>query len=369
MAINTLQGYFASKGQALPSLAERGKTFSSLGLGTGYAGTADQNNALLAKLMGGGSTTPAAPTASPSGQASGFAGSGGAFSNGNGIVNVDQAYQPLTDQTAQVAKDRQALIDSLTQKQNDLTSSFEDPGTEYKRLYGEFGLPDLETTVNTFKNQIRDTSNRQANLPNVLAAKAAGTFATNGQVTNDEGVQGKLLNADLIQLGNNLDPILTAYNTGVSNVNNIVQNTQAQNQTKADLFKDLAARTLSGFDTSSEQQLNALSAKIQSGIQLSTTEKQMAQDLLLKEQEYKTTLAAAGISAGATLGAAGIGAEASKQNAALNNPGITITKNPNGTYSGALPSYLGNLGGTSTSVPAGQSSAVKSAVASIFGGR
>lgn len=363
----TLNDYYSSIGQALPSLSARSSLYSSAGLGGGYTGTAAQNTALLGKLVssGGAFGTPSQPSSQPSSPSSSPSG-GSVF--GTGIVNVDNAYQPVTDAQAQIQAGRQALLDSINKGQNDLVSSFQNPADQYNSLYQQFGLPDLATAINTFKNQIRDTSNQQADLPNVLAARAAGTFATADQVNSDEGVQGKLLNSQLTQLGNNLDPILTAYNTGVGNVNNIVSATQQQNQLKEQAFADNAARQVSGYDTSAQERLDSLIEKVNSGIQLTTTEKQMAQDLALKEQEYQTTLQAAKISAGATTGAATIGAEASKQNAALANPGVAVTKQPNGTYTAALPSYLQSVGSSFSSPQASTSTsdAVRAAVSNIF---
>lgn len=60
MAISTLWDYYASKGQALPSVAQRRTDY---GLGSDYTGTAAQNTALLQKLLGGASMP--APTATP----------------------------------------------------------------------------------------------------------------------------------------------------------------------------------------------------------------------------------------------------------------------------------------------------------------
>lgn len=48
-----LSEYYKSQGKALPSVQERAGIYSSLGLGGGYSGTADQNNALEAKLRAG----------------------------------------------------------------------------------------------------------------------------------------------------------------------------------------------------------------------------------------------------------------------------------------------------------------------------
>lgn len=54
--ITTLSAYYASKGQALPSVAQRAQIYQSLGLGQSayYTGTAEQNTKLLNALMGQG---------------------------------------------------------------------------------------------------------------------------------------------------------------------------------------------------------------------------------------------------------------------------------------------------------------------------
>lgn len=64
----TLYDYYKAIGQSLPPVATRADVYKSLGLGSAYSGTADQNNALLGKLkeLSVGST-PAAPAASTPG--------------------------------------------------------------------------------------------------------------------------------------------------------------------------------------------------------------------------------------------------------------------------------------------------------------
>lgn len=57
----TLSEYYISKGQSLPSLSQRATLFQQLGLGSSstYAGTANQNNALLSALSGASPITTA----------------------------------------------------------------------------------------------------------------------------------------------------------------------------------------------------------------------------------------------------------------------------------------------------------------------
>lgn len=47
---NTLFEYYKSKGQNLPGIKDRAKTYESLGMGAGYQGTTDQNISLLNRL-------------------------------------------------------------------------------------------------------------------------------------------------------------------------------------------------------------------------------------------------------------------------------------------------------------------------------
>lgn len=61
--INTLYDFFKSKNQALPSVDERAKTYN---LGSDYRGTAEQNNALLARLKGEQTPAPVAQSGMPS---------------------------------------------------------------------------------------------------------------------------------------------------------------------------------------------------------------------------------------------------------------------------------------------------------------
>lgn len=63
--MNTLFEYYKSKGQNLPGIKDRAKTYESLGLGTGYQGTTDQNISLLNRLqtMASKPATPAVPMA------------------------------------------------------------------------------------------------------------------------------------------------------------------------------------------------------------------------------------------------------------------------------------------------------------------
>ena len=54
--VNTLYDYYTSLGQSLPSVQDRSQIFTDAGLGSNYAGTAEQNQLLLSHLQQGSNT-------------------------------------------------------------------------------------------------------------------------------------------------------------------------------------------------------------------------------------------------------------------------------------------------------------------------
>lgn len=64
---NTLYDYYKTKGQSLPSVQERSKSFEQLGLGSGsaYKGTYEQNVSLLGALQKSSAPKPAVPAPAP----------------------------------------------------------------------------------------------------------------------------------------------------------------------------------------------------------------------------------------------------------------------------------------------------------------
>ena len=88
MPIKTLYEFYKEKGQALPSVAARAPLAAQYGI-TNYAGTAEQNNALLARLTATGAAPGALPPASPLPGAEAPGTSGGpAFSSEKGAEAV-----------------------------------------------------------------------------------------------------------------------------------------------------------------------------------------------------------------------------------------------------------------------------------------
>lgn len=144
----TLYEYYTGKGQTLPSVQERAPVYQQYGLGSSsdYAGTAEQNTALLGKLLAGTSTptTTENIVTDTSGVSTGTSpGTAGAFgldlpenftsedvSNAlSSPITIDDLYSKLTDYSKKISdlsvptQAEQDLQDQLTkvkQQQNNL---------------------------------------------------------------------------------------------------------------------------------------------------------------------------------------------------------------------------------------------------------
>jgi len=117
MAITDLSQYYQSIDQQLPSLSTRAGLYSNYGLGTGYQGTAQQNTALLNKLLAGGST-PSAGGSTPSAAAPAST-SPASTSNLGQISPVNNATVAADYATAnqQIAQPEEAALQSDLQAQ------------------------------------------------------------------------------------------------------------------------------------------------------------------------------------------------------------------------------------------------------------
>lgn len=110
MPPTNLYDYFKSKGQALPSVAQRQTTY---GLGNDYKGTADQNTALLSKLQSGQSsaqapTTPVTPIATPTATQAPVVPTGG---NASGVADYLKSYLQTLTPTADETQTQNNLTD------------------------------------------------------------------------------------------------------------------------------------------------------------------------------------------------------------------------------------------------------------------
>ena len=167
MAINTLYDYYTSKGQELPSLADRSTIYEQYGLGAAptYAGTAAQNTTLLQKLLTGQSAAPS-PASVPAQASAGAAAATGANyasiakdagAAGISLSDLQGLFGPTPEEqkAARDAVARQfgydtedAFIADAFQKPSQTTEQF------YQSAYEAAGLPTILSGITTKKDAL-----------------------------------------------------------------------------------------------------------------------------------------------------------------------------------------------------------------------
>lgn len=160
MAISNLNDYYGSLGKPLPSLTERAKTYVANGGQGNYAGTAQQNAYLLAKLSGNGS--PAGTTVS---------------------FNAAPAPTPAINTLGDWVTQNQGAVQAAQKNYQDAQTSLEDPTARYNRIANEQGIPQEQQTVQDLLKQLTGRQQALKNLEPQIndRLKTLGTNVTEGQ--------------------------------------------------------------------------------------------------------------------------------------------------------------------------------------------
>lgn len=149
MAARTLAEYYASKGQRLPSLAERAPLATQYGI-QNYAGTAAQNTLLLQKLLAGGNPSPA-PAAPPAPAPDPYAASANAAGQAGLSVGDTAALFGATPEEEKAKKDELAKTFGYGSFEDFTTEVFSKPSktTEqyYKEAYSTAGLDQIRKNI------------------------------------------------------------------------------------------------------------------------------------------------------------------------------------------------------------------------------
>lgn len=303
-----LYQYYTGKGQNLPGLNNLGQQYQSYGLGnsTGYQGTAQQNTALLGKLMGsGGYSSSQAPAAAPAATGAGYAaGNSSGDPTLNAMIGQLNGYQNEYQSTAaQQAKDQNdaSIAGSAANSQNVIKNAFTG-ATDYGNMQN------AQASMNKIQNQLTSSQNSQAAIPMQAVANAQGTFMNNDQMNTRAATNNIPYAAQVAQLSANLAPAENAYSSSL------------------DLVKGESNATISGaqlaqqgFNAGQQKQLDAIQSKIAQGQALTNNEYQSYSALTTAQTSAAAQVKAAGISAGGAVSAAQLAANASKANTASNN--------------------------------------------------
>jgi hypothetical protein len=329
-APTNLYQYYTGQGQSLPSVAQNAKTFESYGLGSasGYTGSASQNQALLGKLMGGGS-----PSAAPTG---GYT-SGGSQPAGGGYSASAPSGDPLLTNDVSSLNSSEGDLQSLAAKQaadlNSFTGGQADTiSSAYKTAMGQTGLQGYQDTVNKLQNTLAGSQTGAAAVVPETIAAARGSFANNDQVQTQGNTNSIPYAEQVAQISANLTPAETAEATAAQNTSQIAGNIVSGAQLREQ-----------GFTAGQQQQLQALQSKIDMGQQMTNDEYQSYTALKSAETSAAAQVQSAQIGAGATTSAANIAAAASMKN--------TEATNALGKYLGQLSNPYVKVGADGVGVP------------------
>tara|TARA_Y100000310_G_scaffold260707_2_gene269784 strand:- start:1304 stop:2257 length:954 start_codon:yes stop_codon:yes gene_type:complete len=165
--------YYKNQGQTLPTIEQRRKTF---GLGSGYTGTAAQNQALLSRIQGPGQGMAAGATPT----------SPGATTTPPAAPGASPAASPL----AQGALDWRSQMGEMEQYRSG--------------LMGELGIPGLTSTVQGLRGQVADTERLLSKLRPDIEARTKDFLVTEAQRRRMEAVERRPLAEQLSDLTRSL---------------------------------------------------------------------------------------------------------------------------------------------------------------------
>lgn len=163
------------------------------------------------------------------------------------------------------------------------------------------GIGGLQQGINLFNTQATGVKGLIDNLNTDTLARTAGTGANQAYLDRMRAVEGGGLNTQLSRLTSGLGDVTNAYNTANANTGQLLSATQADQQTalhplelQINSMSDQFARQITGFTTSSQNELDTLMTKLQNQQTLNTAEWTRANALADQETQFQQarTLAA-----------------------------------------------------------------------------
>lgn len=178
---------------------------------------------------------------------------------------------------------------SQVKAQPSLTSLFSQQEQQY-------GLPQLQQSVGTVNNQISNVQGLLDNLDENTKSRTSGTFTTQALLDRQRAVEGGDLNKQLGQVTNALTPLVNTYSVANQNIGtflNAAQNDRdtqlAPIQAQIGSLSDKFAREITGYTTSSQNELNTLLQKLQEQGTLYGADQQRAAQLAAQEAQAEKT--------------------------------------------------------------------------------
>lgn len=169
------------------------------------------------------------------------------------------------------------------------------------------GIGGLQDNINLFNTQATGVKGLIDRLNENTSARTAGTGANQAYLDRLRAVEGGGLNTQLSRLTSGLGDVTNAYNTSNANTGQLLSATQADQQTalhplelQINSLSDQFARQITGYTTSSKNELDTLLTKLNNQQQLNNDEWQRANALADQEAQYQHARSLAAQSSAAT---------------------------------------------------------------------
>lgn len=199
------------------------------------------------------------------------------------------------------------------------------------------GIGGLQQGINLFNGQLSGTKQLIDRLNENTAARTVGTGANQAYLDRLRASEGGQLNTQLSRLTTGLGDVTNAFNTSNANTGQLLSATQADQQTalhplelQINAMSDQFARQITGFTTSSQNELDTLLGKLQNQQTLNNNEWQRANALADQETQFQQQRALAAqqsastnafMGAGLTGKSTGVGSAVSKPGGGFNFTG------------------------------------------------
>lgn len=206
-----------------------------------------------------------------------------------GIINP----QPTTSSADLIAK-QNAAEQALFEKYGQQIATQESLPSAYTRLTTEAGVPQLQTDIQKYKQNIYNVQGLLDRLEEDVTGRTTGTLTTEAQRRRQIAAEGAPLVSELGRLTTGLQPLTEQLSTATGNVATqlgLISQQETREllpiQARISAFSDAAAREVSLFSLDRQNELDNITMKLKQQGDLSLAEYQRATDLLKSEQDYQ----------------------------------------------------------------------------------
>lgn len=216
---------------------------------------------------------------------------------------IKSGMDPYAWQSQLYKKAQDNLLSKQKNEEEGLFKQFEDKlgGQEkltdaYGRLKTQAGVPDLQKQLDVYKTEIYKVKGLLDQLDENINERTKGTFTSEAQRNRQVAAEGDPLRTSLSRLGNAAQPYMERLSSAMSEVGTMLGLTKDEQTKELEPIKlrisattDRFAREISGFNSSKQDQLNALLNQITRGQQLEDQEWARVQQLAAEEREWAKT--------------------------------------------------------------------------------